>query len=62
MDIHIGAPEAIYLFLLVTGFAMRIYSNAVKSTDRIDLVAGVAATVLSGCIDIVLLAWGGFFS
>lgn len=62
MEVHIGIPETMYLFFLITGLVVSVYESAVKSTDRIDLVAGVAANVLSGCIEIVLLVWGGFFS
>lgn len=62
MEVHIGIPETMYLFFLITGLVVSVYESAVKSTDRIDLVACVAANVLSGCIEIVLLAWGGFFS
>lgn len=62
MEIHIGVPETMYLFFLITGVVVSVYERAVKSTNRIDLIACVAACVLSGCIEIVLLAWGGFFS
>lgn len=59
---HIGVPEAIYLFLLITGVVVSVYKSTVKSTYRIDIVAGVAANIISACIYIALLTWGGFFS
>jgi len=62
MEINIGAPEAIYLSILIIDAIFRVYRDAVESTNRIDLAASIVATVLSVCIDTAILIWGGFFS
>lgn len=62
MEFNIGTPETVYLLFLITGFVMRVYESAIESTNRIDLVASIVAIVMSCCIEIALLIWGGFFS
>lgn len=59
---HIGVPEAIVLFLIVIRLVGKVYISIVEQNDKVNPVASVMCNILSACIDIALLTWGGFFS
>jgi hypothetical protein len=57
-DIHLGAPQLVYLAIVMFGMGVTLAKFGQRKTDSYDLTDLLVAPALG----LALLWWGGFFS